>query len=293
MSNKDILGFIGTGVMGASMAGHLLAAGNEVHIYNRTKTKAKKLMEMGAVWEDSPSALASKCNIIFTIVGYPKDVEEVYLGKNGLLESAAKGTLLIDMTTSSPKLACKIWEAGNLHDIAVLDAPVTGGDKGARDAVLTILVGGSKKDFDRALHYFKLMGTKIRHMGTAGYGQKTKLVNQIALAGTMTGMCEGLAFARECGLDPKEVLEAISGGAAGSWSLTNYAPRILDRDFEPGFFVKHYIKDMILAEEAADEIGLDLPALSLTRALYEDVVEIGLENAGTQSLFCLYDQVDK
>lgn len=293
MNNKDILGFIGTGVMGSSMAGHLLAAGNEVHVYNRTKSKAEKLIEKGAIWEDSPSDLASKCNIIFTIVGYPKDVEEVYLGKNGLLESAAKGSLLVDMTTSSPKLACRLWEAADVLGISVLDAPVTGGDRGAREAVLTILVGGSKKDFDRALPYFKLMGTKIRHMGMPGCGQNTKLANQVALAGTMTGMCEGLAFAKGCGLDPKEVLEAISGGAAGSWSLTNYAPRILNRDFEPGFFVKHYIKDMKLAEEAADEIGLDLPALSLTRALYEDIKEIGLENAGTQALFCLYDQPNK
>ena len=290
MNDTNILGFIGTGVMGSSMAGHLLDAGNEVHVYNRTKSKAEKLIEKGAVWEDSPAELASKCNIIFTIVGYPKDVEEVYLGKNGLLESAAKGSLLIDMTTSSPKLAFRLWETADVLGISVLDAPVTGGDRGAKEAILTILVGGLKKDFDRALPYFTLMGTKIRHMGTAGCGQKTKLANQVALAGTMTGMCEGLAFARGCGLDPKEVLEAISGGAAGSWSLTNYAPRILNRDFEPGFFVKHYIKDMKLAEEAADEIGLDLPALSLTRALYEDIKEIGLENAGTQALFCLYDQ---
>jgi len=289
MSDRNILGFIGTGVMGSSMAGHLLAGGNEVHVYNRTKSKAEKLIQAGAIWEDSPSELASKCSIIFTIVGYPKDVEDVYLGKNGIIESAMKGSLLVDMTTSSPKLAGRIWEEARSKGISVLDAPVTGGDKGAREAKLTILVGGEKKDFERALPYFRLMGTNIRHMGKAGCGQYTKLVNQITLAGTMTGMCEGLAFAKRCGLDQKEVLEAISGGAAGSWSLTNYGPRILNGDFDPGFFVKHYIKDMKLAEESANEIELDLPALSLTRELYEEISEGGLGEAGTQSLYCLYD----
>lgn len=293
MSDRNIVGFIGTGVMGSSMTGHLLAGGNEVHVYNRTKSKAEKLIQMGAVWEDSPSALASKCSIIFTIVGYPKDVEDIYLGKNGLIESAAKGSLLVDMTTSSPKLAERISEAGRARGISVLDAPVTGGDRGAREAKLTILVGGEKEDFERALPYFSLMGTNIRHMGKAGCGQYTKLVNQITLAGTMTGMCEGLAFAKGCGLDQKEVLEAISGGAAGSWSLTNYGPRILNGDFDPGFFVKHYIKDMKLAEEAADEMALDLPALSLTRELYEEISEGGLGDYGTQSLYCLYDPDDE
>ncbi|MCK9341741.1 MAG: NAD(P)-dependent oxidoreductase, partial [Synergistaceae bacterium] len=197
--------------------------------------------------------------------------------------------LLVDMTTSSPKLAERIWEEARSKGISVLDAPVTGGDKGAREAKLTILVGGEKEDFERALPYFRLMGTNIRHMGMAGCGQYTKLANQITIAGTMTGMCEGLAFAKGCGLDPKAVLEAISGGAAGSWSLTNYGPRILNGDFAPGFFVKHYIKDMKLAEESADEIGLDMPALSLTRELYEEISEGGLDEAGTQSLYCLYD----
>ncbi len=289
MKRKNILGFIGTGVMGSSMAGHLLAAGNEIHVFNRTKKKAASLLEAGAVWEDSPAAIASKCDLIFTIVGYPKDVEDVYLGVNGLVGAALEGSLLVDMTTSSPKLAVKIRETAAKRGISVLDAPVTGGDRGAREAKLTILVGGEKKDFDRAFPYFSLMGTNIRHMGKAGSGQYTKLVNQIALAGTMTGMCEGLAFAKGCGLDQKEVLDAISGGAAGSWSLSNYGPRILNGDFDPGFFVKHYIKDMKLAEEAADEIELDLPALTLTRELYEEISEAGLGEAGTQSLYCLYD----
>lgn len=292
MSDKNILGFIGTGVMGSSMAEHLLTAGNEVHVFNRTKDKTKKLIEKGAVWENSPSEIAEKCNIVFTILGYPKDVEEVYLGKGGLIEKANEGALLIDMTTSSPKLARRIWGSGKKRGLGILDAPVTGGDRGAREATLTILVGGTEEDFRRALPYFEVMGKNIVHMGNSGNGQSTKLVNQITLAGTMTGMCEGLAFAKACGLDSQQVFNAISGGAAGSWSLSNYGPRILAGDFDPGFFVKHYIKDMKLAEEAADELELDIPALSLTRELYEEIAEGGLDNAGTQALYCLYDPED-
>lgn len=290
--NKNV-GFIGTGVMGSSMAGHLIAAGHRVHVYNRTRGKAEKLIRSGAVWEKSPTDLAASCKVIFTIVGYPYDVEEVYLGDSGLIRAASNGSLLVDMTTSSPKLARKIWEEGRARGISVLDAPVTGGDKGAREGTLTILAGGMQEDFERALPYFELMGKTIRRMGEAGCGQYTKLVNQIILAGTMTGMCEGLAFAKGCGLDPEGVLEALSGGAAGSWSLTNYGPRILRGDYDPGFFVKHYIKDMKLAEDAASQIGLDLPALSLTRGLYEKVSEEGREEAGTQSLYCLYNPTIK
>jgi len=193
------------------------------------------------------------------------------------------------MTTSSPKIARKIWEAGKKRGLSILDAPVTGGDKGAREGTLTIFAGGTEEDFERALPYLKIMGENINLMGGAGSGQNTKLVNQITLAGTMTGMCEGLAFAKACGLDKSKVLDAISGGAAGSWSLANYGPRILKGDFAPGFFVKHYIKDMKLAEEAADEMDLDMPALSLTRELYEEIADGGFDNEGTQALYLLYD----
>lgn len=289
MSDKPAVGFIGTGVMGGSMAGHLLAAGNEVHVYNRTKERAEALLQKGAVWEDSPSAMAEKCGVVFTIVGFPKDVEEVYLGRDGLVERAKEGALLVDMTTSSPKLAKKIYEAGKKRGLGILDAPVTGGDKGAREATLTIFVGGDKCDFEKGLPYFQTMGRVIKHMGGAGAGQNSKLGNQIVIAGTMTGMCEALAFAKACGLDLKEFMEAVGGGSAATWSFSNYGPRILKGDFEPGFFVKHYIKDMKLAEEAADGMELDLPALTLTRELYEELAEGGYEDKGTQSLYCLYD----
>ncbi|MDO4953117.1 MAG: NAD(P)-dependent oxidoreductase, partial [Synergistaceae bacterium] len=259
--SKAVLGFIGTGVMGGSMAGHLLDAGYELHIYNRSKERAAKLIDRGAIWEDSPAEVAKKSDFIFSIVGYPKDVEEVYLGENGVIANAKPGTMLIEMTTSSPKLAQKIYEAAKAKGLKALDAPVTGGDRGAREATLSILVGGDKEDFEKALPFFEIMGKNIKHMGKAGAGQYTKLVNQILITGTMTGMCEGLAFAKAQGLDQTAVFEAISGGAAGSWSFSNYTPRILKGDFEPGFFVKHYIKDMKLAREAAKEIGIELPAL--------------------------------
>ncbi len=289
MSDSNNLGVIGTGAMGASMAVHLLAAGNEVHVYNRTKERAMPLVGKGAVWEDTPADVAAKCDIVFTIVGFPKDVEEVYLGKNGLIENAKAGSVLVDMTTSSPKLVTKILTACIKRGIGVLDAPFTGGDRGAREATLTIFAGGDKADFEKARPYFEIMGRTIKHMGAAGDGQNAKLGNQIVIAGTMTGMCEALAFAKSCGLDLNEFIEAVGGGSAATWSLNNYGPRILKKDFAPGFFIKHYIKDMKLAEEAADEMELDLPALTVTRELYEELAEGGYENSGTQALYCLYD----
>lgn len=289
MPDKKVLGFIGTGVMGASMAEHLIDAGHEVHVYNRTKEKADKLVAKGAIWEPSPKDIATKCDVVFTIVGYPKDVENIYLGKNGLIECAKDGALLVDMTTSSPKLARKIWEAGKKRGLGILDAPVTGGDRGAREATLTIFVGGTEEDFRTALPYFEIMGKTIRLMGGAGDGQNSKLANQIVIAGTMTGMCEALAFAKACNLNREQLLEAVAGGSANTWSLSNYGPRILKGDFNPGFFVKHYIKDMKLAEEVANDMELDLPALTLTKQLYEEIAEGGLENMGTHALYCLYD----
>ena len=289
MAEKKVLGFIGIGVMGHSMAGHLLDAGYEVHVYNRTKAKTDALVARGAIWEDSPAEIARKCDVVFSMVGFPKDVEETYLGDNGLVANAKAGALLIDMTTSSPNLARKIYEAGKARGIGVLDAPVTGGDKGAREATLTIFVGGDKENFDAVKPYLDKMGRTVKLMGGAGAGQNAKLGNQIVIAGTMTGMCEALAFARSCGLDLSEFIEAVGGGSAATWSLANYGPRILKGDFEPGFFIKHYIKDMKLAEEAADKMKLDLPALTLTRELYEELADAGYDNKGTQALYCLYD----
>ena len=287
--DKKILGFIGTGVMGYSMAGHLLDAGNELHVYNRTKAKTDGLVSRGAVWEESPAEMACKCDVIFSIVGFPQDVEEVYMGKKGLIGNCREGALVVDMTTSSPKLAKRIYESGKKCGTKVLDAPVTGGDKGAREATLTIFAGGDKDAYEAALPYFHTMGRTVKYMGAAGSGQYAKLANQIVIAGTMTGMCEALSFAKACKLNLGDLLEAMLGGSANTWSLANYGPRILKGDFEPGFFVKHYIKDMKLAEEAADELDMDLPALSLTRELYEELAEGGFEDKGTQSLYCLYD----
>lgn len=289
MSDKQILGFIGTGVMGACMAGHLLDAEYEVHVYNRTKSKAAALTAKGAIWEDSPAEVAAKCDVIFTIIGFPKDVEDVYLGEKGLLANAKKNALIADMTTSSPKLAKKIWEAGQKRGIGVLDAPVTGGDRGAREATLTIMVGGNEQDIVRAKPYFDIMGKNVRYMGDAGAGQCAKLANQIAIAGSMTGMCEAMAFAKAAGLDQQEAFDVISAGSAGSVSMTNYGPRILRGDFEPGFFIKHYIKDMKLAAEAAEEAGAETPGLELALELYSELADAGLEDKGTQALYLLYD----
>lgn len=289
LADKRVIGFIGTGVMGVSMAGHLLDAGERLHVYNRTKAKAAPLLAKGAIWEDSAAAVAVKCDIVFTIVGFPYDVEEVYLGSGGLIANAKENALLIDMTTSSPKLARSIYKEAKHRGISAMDAPVTGGDRGAREGTLTIFAGGDNADFERALPLFKLMGHTIKHMGTAGDGQNAKLGNQIVIAGTMTGMCEAMAFAKSCGLDMNEFLEAVSGGSAATWSLSNYGPRILRGDFEPGFFIKHYIKDMKLAEEAAHDMKLDLPALSLTKRLYEKSAEAGMQDMGTQALYCLYN----
>ena len=231
MADKKVLGFIGIGVMGHSMAGHLLEAGWEVHVYNRTKAKTDEIVAKGAIWEDSPAEIANKCDVVFTMVGFPKDVEETYLGEKGLVANAKEGALLIDMTTSSPSLARKIYAAGKKRGLGVLDAPVTGGDRGAREATLTIFAGGDEADFKAAMPYFEKMGRTIKHMGGAGDGQNAKLGNQIVIAGTMTGMCEAMAFAKSCGLDLKEFIEAVGGGSAATWSLANYGPRIKE-DYE-------------------------------------------------------------
>lgn len=285
---ENVLGFIGLGVMGSSMAGHLLDAGYELHVYTRTMSKAAPLLERGAIAEESVADLASKCDVIFTIVGFPQDVEEVYLGGGGIIEHAKSGALLVDMTTSSPSLARVIYERAHEKGMAALDAPVTGGDKGAREASLTVLVGGDREDMERAMPYLEKMGKKIRYMGGAGAGQTAKLANQIAICGTMTGMCEAMIFAEANGLDAQNVIETIAGGAAGSWSLSNYSPRIFGGDFAPGFFVKHYIKDLKLASEAAADSCGDLPSLELTLGMYEELAADGHAEDGTQALYKLY-----
>ncbi|EAF7053394.1 NAD(P)-dependent oxidoreductase [Listeria monocytogenes] len=282
------IGFVGTGVMGSSMAGHLLEAGYEVLVYTRTKTKAEDLLEKGALWIKTPGELANKVDILISMVGYPKDVEELYLGENGFLENLAVGTVAIDMTTSSPALAKKMAEFGREKGIGVLDAPVSGGDIGAKNGTLAIMVGGSEDVFLKVKPIFDILGSSVILQGDAGAGQHTKMVNQIAIASNMIGVTEAIIYAEAAGLNPSSVLDSISGGAAGSWSLANLIPRVLKDDFSPGFFIKHFIKDMGIAISEAKQIGLELPGLTLAEKMYQTLAEQGLSEEGTQALIKYY-----
>jgi 3-hydroxyisobutyrate dehydrogenase len=283
------LGFIGLGVMGRSMARHLRNAGYEIAVYNRTKSRADEIVSLGGVWKDSPAQVAAVSDIIITMVGYPHDVEEVYFGENGIMTQLREGALLIDMTTSTPALAQRIHTAASEKNAASLDAPVSGGDIGAREARLTIMVGGDAAAFDRALPVFQKIGKTITLMGEAGAGQHTKMCNQIAIAAGMMGVCEALAYAKEAGIDQTRMIETISTGAAASWSLSNYGPRIIAGNFEPGFYVKHFIKDMKIALSTAASMGLETPGLELALKLYEELAREGCEDSGTQALYKLYD----
>ncbi len=282
------IGFIGTGVMGKSMARHLMKSKYPVHIYSRTKEKAKDLVEEGAIWEESVAALAAGCQVIFTIVGFPSDVEEVYLGEEGILENISSSGYVIDMTTSQPQLAVTLADKAQKKGVFSLDAPVSGGDIGAREGQLSIMVGGEKEVYKTILPLFELMGKNIVYQGPAGSGQHTKMCNQIAIAAGMMGVCEALAYAGQSGLDAATVLESIESGAAGSWSLSNLGPRMINGDFEPGFYVKHFIKDMTIASESAKSMELDTPGLDLAKSLYEKLAEQGGSDDGTQALFKIY-----
>lgn len=284
---EKVIGFVGTGVMGKSMVKHLLNAGNIVNIYTRSKEKADELVQLGAKW-CSLQDVAKQSQIIFTMVGFPHDVEEVYLGGNGILTNAESGTYVIDMTTSSPTLAADIYEKAKERGIYSLDAPVSGGDIGARDATLTIMVGGDEEAFQELESVFQILGKNIVYQGKAGAGQHTKMCNQIAIASGMVGVCEAMAYAERSGLDPEKVLQSISAGAAGSWSLSNLAPRMLQGNFEPGFYVKHFIKDMKIAIEEAEKMKLEVPGLSQAIQLYEKLAELGEANSGTQALYKLW-----
>lgn len=284
------IGFIGIGVMGKSMVRNLLKGGLEVHVYSRTKAKAEELLQEGGIWEESVAVLASRCPVIFSMVGFPRDVEEIYLADDGILSNAAPGSYVIDMTTSQPKLAEKIGEAAEKKNIYSLDAPVSGGDIGAKNGTLSIMVGGEKKAFEHILPFFQLMGKNIVHQGGAGAGQHTKMCNQIAIAAGMLGVCEALAYAERSGLDQRTVLKSIESGAAGSWSLSNLGPRIIDGDFSPGFYVKHFIKDMTIALESAVSMGLDTPGLVEAKKLYEQLAEHGGGEDGTQALYRMYSE---
>ena len=279
------IGFIGTGVMGKSMASHLINAGYPLIVYSRTKAKAQDLIEKGALWVDTPKDVAERASVIFTMVGYPADVEEIYLGKNGLISNGVSGSYLIDMTTSAPSLAIKIYQEAKKMGIHAIDAPVSGGDVGAREAKLSIMVGGDYESFEAVHPFLELLGTNIVYQGKAGAGQHTKMCNQIAIASNMIGVCEAIIYAEKAGLNPETVLKSISTGAAGSWSLSNLAPRMLNGDFAPGFYIKHFIKDMKIALNEAEQMNMEVPGLALAKSLYDQLVESGEENSGTQALY--------
>lgn len=289
MTDKPTIGFIGLGVMGKSMAANLMQAGYSLAVCNRTAAKADALVERGAALKDTPRAVAESATVLITMVGYPQDVEALYFGPEGLLQSAAPGSYLIDMTTSSPALAKKIARAAAEKGLHALDAPVSGGDIGAREAKLSIMVGGEEADFDAMRPVFNALGTTVRRLGPAGAGQYTKMCNQIAIASNMLGVCEAVVYAKKSGLDPVAVLDVITGGAAGSWSLSNLAPRMVAGDFAPGFYVKHFIKDMKIAIASAEEAGLRLPGLALAKRLYEQLAAAGCEEEGTQALYKLIE----
>jgi 3-hydroxyisobutyrate dehydrogenase len=278
------VGWIGTGVMGSSMAGHLLAAGHEVRVFNRTRSSADALVEAGAIWCDSPAEVAAGSEVTFTIVGYPADVRAVILGPDGVLEGAPEGSVVVDMTTSEPSLAREIHTAASEKGVDSLDAPVSGGDVGARNAALVIMVGGDEAAFNRVRPLFESLGKTIVLEGGPGAGQHTKMMNQIAIASGMIGVCEALLYAYKAGLDLERALETISGGAAGSWSLSNYAPRILRGDLEPGFKIDHFLKDLGIALSEAKAMGLDLPGTTLADELYQAAAEQGYGQKGTHAL---------
>lgn len=284
------IGFIGVGIMGKSMVRNLMKAGFEVHIYARTRPKVEDVISEGAVFHDSIKDCVGICEAVITIVGFPQDVEEVYFDAQNILDSAAPGAYLIDMTTTSPMLAKKIWEAGSEKGFHVLDAPVTGGDTGAKAGTLSILVGGEKADFEACMPLFEAMGTNINYQGKAGCGQHAKLANQIMIAGTLSGVCEALTYAKAKGLDLETVVKSVATGAAGSRQLDLFAPKIMAGDFAPGFFMKHFIKDMTLALNEANRSGLSLEVLSQVLASYEELQAAGHGELGTQALIKYYEE---
>lgn len=286
------IAFLGTGVMGASMAGHLLEAGHELTVHTRTKAKAASLLEKGAIWADSPAIAAEGRDAAISIVGFPADVEAVYLGGDGVLAAEAPPSLIIDMTTSTPSLARQLYHQAVARGVGSVDAPVSGGDVGARTGTLSIMVGGDASDVEKAVPLLEVLGSSIVHQGPAGAGQHTKMVNQILIAAMMMGVCEGLLYAHQAGLDGTKVIESVGGGAAGSWTINNLGPRMLAGDFEPGFYVEHFLKDLSIALEEARAMDLELPALEQAHAFYEQVQAAGLGRKGTQALLLLLERLN-
>lgn len=284
------IGFIGVGIMGKSMVRNLIKAGYEVHIYARTRAKAEDVISEGAVFHDSIADCVKDRDAVITIVGFPQDVEEVYFDSGNILDSASPGTYLIDMTTTSPMLSEKICEEGTKRGFHVLDAPVTGGDTGAKEGTLSILVGGERQDYEACHPLFEAMGMNINYEGKAGSGQHCKLANQIMIAGTLSGVCEALTYAKEKGLDPDTFMKSVATGAAGSRQLDLYGPKIIAGDYAPGFFMKHFIKDMKLALIEANKSGIDLGVLSQVLANCEELEAEGCGELGTQALMKFYDE---
>ena len=285
------IGWVGTGVMGRWMCQHVMDLGYSATVYNRTKAKAQPLLDVGAAWANSSSEVAAASDVIFTIVGFPPDVREVYLGDNGILGGAKSGSIIVDMTTTEPSLAIEVYGAAKAKGVSSVDAPVSGGDVGAREARLSIMVGGNTEAVEAIMPLFEAMGKNIVHQGGAGAGQHTKMCNQITIAGTMIGVCEGLLYGYKAGLDLETMLSSISGGAAACWSLDNLAPRVLKRNFDPGFFVEHFIKDMGIALDEAKKMNLSLPGLALVHQLYLAVQAQGHGRLGTQALMIALERI--
>lgn len=290
--NQGSIGFIGTGVMGNPMCMHLLNAGYQLNVFTRTKEKCQNLLAEGAIWCENPKEVALKSSIIFTIVGFPKDVKETYFGSEGIFQGIQPNSILIDMTTSEPSLAKEIANTANEYQCRSLDAPVSGGDIGAKNATLAIMVGGEQDTYKRILPLFQLLGKNINYMGSAGSGQHTKMCNQIHIASTMIGMFEALLYAVKSGLNPEEMISVIGKGAAASWSINNLAPLIVKGNLGPGFFIKHFVKDMGIALQEARKMHLSLPGLALAYQFYEAAIAQGLENLGTHGLYKVLAQLN-
>ena len=289
----DKIGWIGTGVMGKSMCMHILKNGYPVSVYNRTKEQADDLCHQGAVWCASPGDVAARSEIVFTMVGEPPDVAQVILGKGGILERIQRGSVLVDMTTSEPSLARRIDEEAKSKSVSSLDAPVSGGDVGAREGTLAIMVGGDEAAFRRVMPVFELMGKNVAHMGGPGMGQHTKMSNQILIASTMVGVVESLLYAHRAGLDPGSVIDVIGKGAASSWAINQLGPRIVKGNFAPGFAIRHFIKDMGIALLEARRMKLSLPGLALANQFYTAALAEGLEAEGTQALYKVLDRMNR
>ena len=291
--SKTRIGWIGTGVMGSSMCGHLLRAGYRVTLHSRTKAKTQPLLDLGATWAETPRAVAVDSDVLFTMVGFPPDVRTVHFGETGILAGAQPGTVLVDMTTTDPALSREIAELATSKGLSSIDAPVSGGDVGARNATLSIMAGGDTGTVQAAMPLFELLGKKIVHQGGPGTGQQAKLCNQIVIAGTMVGVCESLLYGYKAGLDLDRMLDSIRGGAAACWTLDHLAPRILQRNFAPGFFIEHFVKDMGLALEESKRMGLVLPGLTLVHQLYQTVQTLGHGRSGTHALILALEELCK